>query len=91
MSEVTTSAMPGEINRSLFSGVTALPPGDRVSSREIDVNGAQHVTVNVGVNGDDVGNVVYKITFIRRTPGDQGVVVASPAPSGQATTPESHI
>ena len=91
MSEVTTSAMPGEINRSLFSGVTPLPPGDRVSSREIDVNGAQHVTVSVGINGDDVGNVEYKITFIRRTPGAQGVVVASPAPSGQATTPESHI
>ena len=76
MSEVTTSAMPGVINRSPFSGVTPLPPGDGVSSHEIDVNGAQHVTVNVGINGDNVGNVEYKITFIRRTPGAQGVVVA---------------
>jgi hypothetical protein len=51
MSETAVPAVPAMIHRILFRPVTTIAPGERIDSAEIDVGGAQHVTVNLGIKG----------------------------------------
>jgi hypothetical protein len=53
------------IHRILFRPQTPIPPGQTVDSNEIDVGGAQQVTVRVGIQGA-VADVEYEIVFIHR-------------------------
>jgi hypothetical protein len=65
VSETAVSAVPVTINQFLFPGVTAIEPGERLESREIDVGGAQHITVNVAI-GRVGARVECDILFVRR-------------------------
>jgi hypothetical protein len=65
VSEPAVSAVPVTINRLLFPGVVAIPPGEQVESGEIDVGGAQHITVNVAI-GRIGASVQCRIVFVRR-------------------------
>ena len=65
--------MPVTIHRNLFAPVVQLiPPGESIESREIDVGGAQHVTVNVSISGAGA-SVECEILFVHRFGGGVGL------------------
>jgi hypothetical protein len=68
VSETAVSAVPVTIEKTLFRSPTLIPPGERVESEEIDVGGAQHITVNVGIGRIGV-SVECLILFVRRVGG----------------------
>jgi hypothetical protein len=70
VSETAVSAVPAMIHKVLFRPLTPIPPGERVDSAEIDVGGAQHVAVNVGIKGAGA-SVDCTIAFVHR-PGPAG-------------------
>jgi hypothetical protein len=68
MSETAVPAVPAMIHRILFRPVTTIAPGERIDPAEIDVGGAQHVTVNLGIKGAGA-NVEIVIVYIHRVTG----------------------
>jgi hypothetical protein len=92
VSEAAVSAVPVTIDQILFPGVNAIQPGERIASREIDVGGAQHITVNVAI-GRLGARVECEIFFVRRAGTSTGhaPVITEGMEVNADTGPISHM